>query len=407
MQQWTPVAATERSGLLDAVRALALFGIFAVNLEWFNRPWQEFGEGAREGLAGADALAAWAIQVFVAGKAWLLFSLLFGIGFALMQARAARAGRDFAPVHRRRAWTLLAIGLAHGALLWPGDILRTYALAAFLMPALGARSPRAQRDLGLGLYLGLVALGMALALLATAWGADAATAENGAAAAAAAAQVYAHGGYLEVTLQRVRDLLPLIAADIGGVPLVLGAFLLGDWLLRSGRIGDPAAHARYHRGMAWVGLPAGLALAVATTLAFGLNAGQAGGAGRWYFGAALQQLAALPVALGVLSAATLCWSRPRGRRALAAIAPAGRMALSHYLLQSLLASTLFYGYGLALWGRPGPAALLALAVAAFGLQVLASRWWLARFRFGPVEWAWRWATYGERPPMRQATGTAA
>ena len=77
------------------------------------------------------------------------------------------------------------------------------------------------------------------------------------------------------------------------------------------------------------------------------------------------------------------------------------MALTHYLLQSLVASTLFYGYGLGQFGQWGPAMLLALAVVVFALQVLASHWWLARFRFGPVEWLWRWWTYGHRPPLRR------
>lgn len=81
-------------------------------------------------------------------------------------------------------------------------------------------------------------------------------------------------------------------------------------------------------------------------------------------------------------------------------APAGRMALTNYLLQSVVASLVFYGYGLAMWGRIGYAGMVLLAVVVFALQVLASRWWLARYRFGPLEWAWRWLTYGTRPPMR-------
>ena len=68
------------------------------------------------------------------------------------------------------------------------------------------------------------------------------------------------------------------------------------------------------------------------------------------------------------------------------------MALTHYLMQSLVASTLCYGYGLGQFDQWGPAMLLALAVVVFALQVLASHWWLARFRFGPVEWLWRWWT---------------
>ncbi|MGO1720373.1 MAG: DUF418 domain-containing protein, partial [Luteimonas sp.] len=79
-----PLPGSERIGLLDALRGLALLGIFVVNIEWFTRPWQEFGNGMAQGLAGADFIAAWAVHVFVSGKFWILFSLLFGMGFAVM-----------------------------------------------------------------------------------------------------------------------------------------------------------------------------------------------------------------------------------------------------------------------------------------------------------------------------------
>ena len=403
---WAPVDVRERLGLLDATRAAALLGIFIVNLEWFNRPWEAFGTGAQPGLAGADAAVAWVVQVFVAGKAWVLFSLLFGIGFALMQARAERVGRDFAPAYRRRAWTLLAIGLAHGVLLWPGDVLRSYALAALLMLFLRDWPPRRQRNLGLVLYLlvGMAMLSMAGAYLFLDDGRDARAAAAG---AAESARVYATGGYGEIMVQRVRDLLRFMANDVAVVPMALGVFLIGSWLLRSGCIAEPERHRAFHRRMACWALPLGLGLTLATRSAVASDALREAGAGAGYLAAALYQLAALPAALGILSVLVLLWLRPAGARALSAIAPAARMALTHYLLQSLIASTLFYGYGFALWGRFGPAALLALALATFALQVLASRWWLARYRFGPVEWLWRWATYGRRPPMRLGEGAAA
>jgi uncharacterized protein len=82
------------------------------------------------------------------------------------------------------------------------------------------------------------------------------------------------------------------------------------------------------------------------------------------------------------------------------LAPAGRMALTNYLLQSVVGTLLFYQYGLGLWGQVSRAWQFALVIAVFALQLVFSRWWLRRFRFGPVEWLWRWATYGHRPAMR-------
>ena len=93
---------------------------------------------------------------------------------------------------------------------------------------------------------------------------------------------------------------------------------------------------------------------------------------------------------------------PGPGRVLGWLAPAGRMALTNYLLQSVVAAIAFHGYGFALWGQLGRAAQVALVFAVFAAQVVLSALWLSRFRFGPVEWLWRWLTYGTRPPMRQA-----
>ena len=108
--------------------------------------------------------------------------------------------------------------------------------------------------------------------------------------------------------------------------------------------------------------------------------------------------------LGGVAALALLRQGATGKRWLGALAPAGRMALTNYLLHSVIASLVFYGYGLAMWGRIGYSGMVVFAVVAFAAQVVASRWWLARYRFGPLEWAWRGLTYGRRPPMRNLPG---
>src|SRR5690606_3646859 len=116
-----PTGARERIGLLDGLRGLALLGIFIVNIEWFSRPWQEFGNGVAQGLAGIDHVSAWLVHVFVAGKFWVLFSLLFGVGFALMRERAQASGRPVR-LYLRRLAVLFVLGIAHALLAWVGDI---------------------------------------------------------------------------------------------------------------------------------------------------------------------------------------------------------------------------------------------------------------------------------------------
>src|SRR5690606_7677145 len=114
----------------------------------------------------------------------------------------------------------------------------------------------------------------------------------------------------------------------------------------------------------------------------------------------LMMLGSLPLALGYLSLLVLGLGLPGISRVLGWLAPAGRMALTHYLLQAVVASSRFFGYGLGWWGQLGRGAKVLLALAIFALQVVASHWWLGRYRFGPMEWLWRWLTYGARPAMR-------
>ncbi len=114
---------TERIEALDVVRGFALLGIFLMNIEFFNRAMNGIGMGMPEGLTGLNWLASWFILYFVQGKFWTIFSLLFGMGFAVMLTRAQDAGRGFLGPYLRRILALAAFGAAHYIFLWGGDIL--------------------------------------------------------------------------------------------------------------------------------------------------------------------------------------------------------------------------------------------------------------------------------------------
>jgi len=129
-----PVAENQRIEALDVVRGFALLGIFLMNIEWFNRPIAALGiEGMPRGLTGADWLASWFIAYFVQGKFWTIFSLLFGMGFAVMLVRAERAGREFIKVYLRRILALAVFGAVHFIYVWEGDILFSYAVGALAL----------------------------------------------------------------------------------------------------------------------------------------------------------------------------------------------------------------------------------------------------------------------------------
>lgn len=126
----TPVKTAERIAVIDVVRGFALIGIFLMNIEFFNRSISDIGQGMPSGLTGWDWIASYFVAYFVAGKFWTIFSLLFGMGFAIMLTRSEDKGQHFLTLYLRRILALAAFGLMHHILIWPGDILVSYAIGA-------------------------------------------------------------------------------------------------------------------------------------------------------------------------------------------------------------------------------------------------------------------------------------
>jgi len=391
-----PIAPDERIATLDVLRGLALLGILLMNMEAFVGPLDLSTGGIDPHWQGVDRWADAFVYIFVQGKFFTLFSLLFGAGFAVMAQRAEVAGRDFTRFYLRRSLGLLGIGLVHALLLWSGDILVAYALLSFLLLAF-REAPRAWLPV-MGVLAYLAAVGLMLLLgalmLLVPDEVTAAQATHAQAAIEAQRQAYGHGTYGQAVLQRLRDFGASLGALLVVGPQVLGMFLIGSWFARSGAIAHPGAHQRLFTWLRRGALPLGLALMLVCTwyqpwLApgrFDLRSAAA------YGGTAV---AGLLMCLGYLA-----WG-VRWSHALRWLAPAGRMALSNYLAQSLVCTLLFYGYGLGWFEQMGRAWQLLFAVALFAAQVALSRAWLRHFRFGPMEWLWRAITYWRWPPLRR------
>jgi uncharacterized membrane protein YeiB len=210
-------------------------------------------------------------------------------------------------------------------------------------------------------------------------------------------RVMRRGTYADAVVLRERDFVRHLGTNAVFSIIVLGMFLLGAWFIRAGVMTRPETHLPLFRRLAWIGLPVGLGLGlasagIATTHVRGVNDGA------FQLSQGLAMLGSLPACLGYVGLVVLLW-HGRARALLAPLAPAGRMALTNYLSQSVIGTWFFYGYGLGHWGL-GRAWQLVFVLAVFGLQLVFSRWWLSRFRYGPMEWLWRWATYGRRPAMR-------
>ncbi len=407
-----PVAAAERVESMDVLRGWALLGILLMNIEAFAEPLILSITGLDPTLSGVDRVADAAVYILVQGKFYLMFSLLFGMGFAVMLERAKAAGRAFFPVYLRRTLVLLSIGLVHLVFIWSGDILLVYALIALPLLAIFSNVPYRQMPywaIGLHLLNALAVFGMyALGSLAQLEPSVAAEMDKAmqlqasqmAALADAQRAAYGAGGdYPAAVLQRLHDAATILPTMLFISGQILGMFVLGAWFAGSGAIARPEAFPRLFRRLRWVALPVGLGLmlwsfAIMPTVEFDRLDATSG------FATALMMIGGLLMCLGYVGWILRGLSSPLAA-ALRWVAPAGRMALTNYLGQSVLCTLVFYGYGLGWFEQLPRAWQIPFVLAVFALQVLFSRWWLARFRFGPMEWLWRAATYMTWPPLRR------
>jgi uncharacterized protein len=408
-----PVGARERIEVMDVLRGFALLGILLMNIEAFVGPVVEALGGVNPRFEGADRWVDAAIYVLVQGKFFTLFSLLFGMGFAVMLERAQAAGTSGIALYARRLLALLAIGLVHALLIWSGDILVSYALFGFVLLLFFRRTPVSRLPKwGIALYLlpVLATWAWAMAVWLAQQDPQAAAemhkgmAEQGrqwAAMGEAERLVYGTGTYLAAIAQRAADTGAQLGFMAIGGWMILAMFVLGSWFVRSGVIRHAGMHLPLFRRLRNLGFGVGLPLMLWSawrhpTMSFS----------EMGFGIALSQTAAMLanvlMCLGYLSAIVLAMQHPAWARRLHWLAPAGRMALTNYLMQSVICTAIFYGYGLGYFERLPRAWQPLFVVAVFALQVVLSRWWLSRHRFGPMEWLWRWLTYGKRPAMRLA-----
>ncbi|MCH8477043.1 MAG: DUF418 domain-containing protein [Wenzhouxiangella sp.] len=396
--------ASQRLLHLDVLRGFALLGILLVNFEWFVRPLQAIVLGAEPGLSGADHIVDWLIKALAEGKFYALFSMLFGAGFALMAERAQQRNAPFWGLYLRRLLLLLLFGIAHMLLVWAGDILVVYSLCGFFMVLLFRRPPSSRLwKWAIAFFAAPMVLIWAGSLMIAATQFDpelhaSIMAEFAADEAemrdqiAEAARIHREGGWTENVGQRLRDARFTLGNFIFWVPPILGYFLLGRWLITTERLTRPADHRLFFRRWRSRGLLLGLPLSVVGTVLI-YRANQLSPTLEVALGGSLFLAGAILLALAYLSLIVL------GADRLRLLAPAGQMALSNYLCQSLFWTWMMYGHGAGLGELLPRWSHLLLALVFFSAQVAVSHWWLKRFQFGPAEWLWRCLTYGRLQPF--------
>jgi uncharacterized protein len=398
-----PVGEGERITEVDVLRGIALFGVLTMNFVAFAGPGVGITAAQASALptAAIDQLAYWGVRWLIGDKANTVFATLFGLGFYIQMTRGAGKPGFEARYRRRLSW-LLVFGVANVLLLWVWDILHLYALAGFLLLTMRRWSTRS-----------LVAFGLVAALYSDKLHEVLVQKPLGLANSEA---YFTDAGIVDRQSMMLSGDYPASIAYWAGFTWVdwlastiviswivyaLGRFALGAAIGRSGILEDVPRFVPLLRRIAWLALPAGLVAAALVRLmytgAFGDNE-TLKAAGR-----ALRSPAALILAAGYCTAILVALQKQWGRRLFGVFAPVGRMALTNYLLQGLIYSAVLYGppLGLGLVGKIGSFAVLMICITFFAFQTAFSHRWLARYRFGPMEWLWRALTYGERPRMRR------
>ncbi len=422
-----PVEDPARIASIDILRGFALLGILVVNIDFFALPMAIFfNPTVAGGFTGLNLLTWQFNELFFLQKMMALFSMLFGAGVILMYNRTESTGGIFGGIWYRRILWLFIFGLIHGYFFWYGDILFMYAFCGLLLYPLRRRSARALIIIGLFiLMIGPLlsfASGFSLSMLR-----DQAVATEQAEAAgeeisgsqsamrdqwqAIEKQFVASPEYIAEETEAYRGEFREMMSYRAGQTLmmqtqgfffrelwrILGLMILGMALLKLGVFsGDRPP--RFYMLSIVIGYGIGLPLC-----AYGMNDSLSHGFDFVHFftvGGLYNYLGSILVALGNIGILMLIFKAEVMKWLTRRLAAVGRMALTNYLTHTLICTTIFYGYGLGLFGKVERFYLLLIVFTIWILQLYISPLWLKHFRFGPAEWLWRTLTYMKRQPMR-------
>jgi uncharacterized protein len=398
-----PIAARERIALLDIVRGFALLGILIMNMPGFSGSFFAGADGSHLWPGTIDRIAESARDMLFSGKFNSMFSLLFGIGFTIQLGRMmAREPERAKWLYTRRLLVLAAFGLIHSMVFWNGDVLHVYAVLGVALLLL--------RDAPNKVFYGLIAACVLWPLLTGLFRLWYITPDMVRQLVADSQRweasnnlAYGKGTFLQAAREHTREFLfmygtPLNVLGIAGFYAQMATTLfLGFLIGRNGWIPRIPEFLPLIRRLQW----RALALGIVCAIIFGTI--------RELFrvpGPSLIKIVASN-AYVLCRLAMMCFyvltivrlaQLPQWQRRFAPIAAAGRMPLTNYLSQTLISTTLFYGWGFGLFAKVGPAVCLLLAfVIYFAIQVPLSQWWLRRHEHGPMEYLWRRLTYA-RPP---------
>jgi len=401
-----PTAPAERIVALDVLRGVALLGILVMNVQSFSMiEAAYFNPTAYGDLTGTNYVVWLVGHIFFDQKFMAIFSILFGAGIVLMASRVEASGGRPAGLHYRRMFWLIVFGLLHAHLLWFGDVLFVYGVCGLWVYLFRKVRP------GWLVTFGLLILSVSFLLYLffgwsmPYWPAEqfqefAASRQPGPEAVARELEIY-RSGWLAQMEHRVPMALELelFVIFIWGMWRAGGMMLIGMALYKLGVLTAQRSETFYAR-ITVIGLVTGLPV-----VAYGVYRQFVNDWDPAYFfftGTSFNYWGSLGVSLAWIGLVLWVYRVSIGGWLRNSLAAVGRMALTHYLMQSILCTTIFYGHGLGLYGRVERVGQVGIVVAIWILQLVVSPIWLRHFRYGPFEWLWRTLAYFELQQMRRA-----
>ena len=405
-----PIEPGRRLDAVDMVRGFALFGVLLVNMYNFG------ASSSLDWTAPIDELAFSIKRFLFETKSWRLFSFLFGFGFALQMMRAEQQGGRFLPFYLRRLAVLFVIGMGH-ALLYDGDILMYYAELGLILVLFRNVPPNVLLVVSAIL---IMAFPIERAVTSLSEGPQVIASLDVRLDEARErleerrqSHPYSVGSISDVMAKNAQSIPANVLTDMRGAESALATFsmfLLGLYAGRRRIFHNVAAHRALIRRVLLWGLTIGLLsmtgerilhLAVGYSV---FSSVQGASIPQQFFGDVLFAFGSTALCLGYAAAITLAAQNDSWKRILSPLGAVGRLALTTYLVQTLMFTTLFYGYGFGQVFRIGPAAVTAYALLFFSIQIVVCTWWLRHFRYGPMEWLWRSTTYLRVQPIRIQSG---
>lgn len=404
-----PVKPVERIVDLDILRGIALFGILVVNLYIFSNPIAILAVDGGPWAQWYNQASIFFTRIFFEGKFITLFSFLFGLGFYIFTERLIMKELPVGRVFFRRMFLLFLFGMLHASFFWAGDILAPYAVAGIVIMLFMNR-----KDKTIKVWIGLIAGGFLLVftllILFIMWGMSMPDVAGGIKQGFAEAneefldmlargyEVYLTGSFPEMMAYRREE---IAFAWTGmfitpmGIPFIIVIFLLGFLIGRLGLLQNPGLLRSIFIPRRWKLLLPGLLLSALYAVSYLYQDPVIFDA--WMLLQMFAIMLGAPLLMLGYCGFILKWlEEDKDSVFLHRFAPVGRMALTNYIMQTVICTTLFYGYGFGLFGRFEPIYILPLAVVIFLFQVFVSSWYFGKFKMGPLERLWRMGTYMSR-----------